>query len=205
MKTYYIGESQLEDFHLLSSEWDKAEKAEIAYFPWDTGGIKPITEARLLYNQKGIFVRFDIEETDILARFSQQNDPVYTDSCVEFFICPNPKESEKYINFEFNANGAMLAGIGTNRFDRQSIEEDMSIFQIETLRKSKSWKLKFFLPFPVLKRYFGVISSNMKGNLYKCAEDNSHPHFGCWNLIEQEKMDFHLPKYFGQFIFKAME
>jgi len=40
-----------------------------------------------------------------------------------------------------------------------------------------------------------------RGNFYKCAEDNSHPHWASWASMGGE-LNFHLPDRFGWFSFE---
>jgi len=35
-----------------------------------------------------------------------------------------------------------------------------------------------------------------RGNFYKCAEDNSHPHWASWAPIG-ERLNFHVPEHFA--------
>lgn len=76
----------------------------------------PSTQAKLLYNNQGI-IKFLIasvlvspniqlglyvfmsvtHEQGVLRRFTSYQDPVYKDSCVEFFL--QPKEGRGYFNF----------------------------------------------------------------------------------------------------------
>ncbi|MCD6337129.1 MAG: hypothetical protein J7M01_02720, partial [Candidatus Marinimicrobia bacterium] len=37
------------------------------------------------------------------------------------------------------------------------------------------------------------------GNLYKCGDKTSHPHWASWSPID--KLNFHQPKHFGEFVF----
>ena len=51
-------------------------------------------------------------------RYLHDNEPVYTDSCLEAFLACYPQRSEEYVNFEVNRAGAMLMQRGTGRADR---------------------------------------------------------------------------------------
>ncbi|MBI2431981.1 MAG: carbohydrate-binding family 9-like protein, partial [Candidatus Hydrogenedentes bacterium] len=62
------------------------------------------------------------------------------------------------------------------------------------------WHLEYFLPFALLENYVGPLGSvagqQWRANFYKCAEDNSHPHWGAWSPVIEE-FDFHQPRFFG--------
>ena len=57
------------------------------------------------------------EEKDPLRTYTEDFDPVYRDSAMEAFFQFIP-EQEVYLNFEVNANGALLAAYGPSRVYR---------------------------------------------------------------------------------------
>jgi hypothetical protein len=69
--------------------------------------------------------------------------------------------------------------------------------------QSVCWTLQFRIPFALLEKYMGCpVSSpsmNWRGNFYKCAENNSHPHWASWQPLPE--LNFHQPGYFGSLEF----
>jgi hypothetical protein len=67
-----------------------------------------------------------------------------------------------------------------------------------------SWLLQFVIPFAVLEKFVGplgdVSGQTWRGNFFKCAEDNSHPHWAAWSPVDE--FNFHLPRCFGAIQFK---
>src|SRR5690606_14661144 len=57
------------------------------------------------------------------------------------------------------------------------------------------WTLQFFIPFALLEKFVGAIGNvrgqTWRGNFFKCAEDNSHPHWAAWSPVDE--FNFHLP------------
>lgn len=51
------------------------------------------------------------------AVFKHRDDPVYRDSCLEFFVAPLENRGE-YVNVEMNVNGAFLCEFGKGKLDR---------------------------------------------------------------------------------------
>ena len=43
----------------------------------------------------------------VTIKYTHFNDPVFKDSCVEFFFNPFPEHREEYFNIEFNAIGVI--------------------------------------------------------------------------------------------------
>jgi len=196
-----------------NSVWDNAETAEIACFPWDQNDYRPKSEAKVLYTEKGLHVYMISYENKITATYTKMNDPVYKESCMEFFIKANPGKDDRYFNFEFNALGTLNLGLGKDRFGRQAIpESELANFKISASVKKENvndfrgpyWTLRFFIPFDFLEKYLGKIDiksgAQMYGNFYKCGDLTEYSHFGSWNEVINEKPDFHRPEFFGSLI-----
>ena len=56
-----------------------------------------------------LMLRFDVAERCTMARVTEDNGEVWTDSCVEFFIAPD--DSGYYYNFECSCIGRLLRGL----------------------------------------------------------------------------------------------
>jgi hypothetical protein len=75
-----------------------------------------------------------------------------------------------------------------------------------------TWELGIRIPFALLERYTrpalpadlhenGIPSGTIwRGNLHKCSENSSHPHWGAWSPIGG-RLDYHQPEMFGEFVF----
>lgn len=105
----YTGEAEA-----LNNIFLAIEPNEIGFQPWPGAGIKPKVEFKIAYGDDAIFLKFLVREKHFRATCKQINDPVWNDSCVEFFI---GFDDGAYYNFEFNALGAPVvgfAGFGCN-------------------------------------------------------------------------------------------
>jgi hypothetical protein len=194
--------------------WAPAETLTIQHFRPEGSDHRPPTAARLVYDAKGIHGIFRVEDQFVLCTHRRFQSEVWKDSCVEFFAQPRPGSG--YFNFEFNCGGALLASYivnpertpnGFKEFSRLSFELGQQI-QVRSslprrldpeLQDPVVWRLRFFIPFSVFERYLGPLGpikgQKWRGNFYKCAEENSHPHWGAWAPVE--KVDFHRPDLFG--------
>src|SRR5215213_4766284 len=93
----------------------------IAIAPWPEYNYVPEVEFSIAHGNDCIFLKYYVSETVAKAMYYQPNDPVYKDSCVEFFIAFN--NEEEYYNLEFNAIGTCKLNFGKNRYDRMLISE----------------------------------------------------------------------------------
>lgn len=178
---------------------------EIANFPWDQNGYKPKTFVTIGYDDGGYSLNFVSYDTDMLAIQTEHNSSVCTDSCMELFMQFAPQTDDHYINVEINPNGAIYNGINTCREDSSKISPEIidKYLDVKTEIFEDRWEIKYYIPkeyiemlIPTYKHGEGII---IKGNFYKCAEDNTYPHFGCFNNITWDHPDFHRPEFFAEF------
>jgi hypothetical protein len=185
--------------------------AEIDQYAWD-GSYRPKAHATLAWSKEGLYLSLQAREPKSHMRIEEKegSDFVYQDSCLEFFLMPFPEEDDRYINFEMNPLGVLLAGIGGEKESRTDlVPEVMKQIQItpcseEIDSEEVNWSLDVVIPFSVLLHYFPDKTFEqglkMRGNFYKCGDATLEPHFGAWNLIEFPTPNFHQPSYFGELV-----
>lgn len=206
VKTYQIPYVDLpEDVAIDSPLWEKAEKVSIDSFAWDEGkGYRPNTTAQLLVTDGGISVLFNTDENPLTAVYTKNNESVWFDSCVEFFIQPDT-DDPRYLNFEMNSLGTLLLGIGPDTDDRIMLDFDVKRFRIQPKIENGIWTHRLYVPFDFLLEHFDRVGATFRGNLFKCGDETPHPHFGSWSPIEWPEPQFHLPQFFGTFVMSSRE
>lgn len=199
--------------------WQQADTLEIAHFRPESSNHRPQTFSKLLYNDEGIFGIFLVRDRYVRCRHTRFMEPVYKDSCVEFFV--QPEAANGYFNFEFNCGGTLLASYiidpartpgGFRNFISLPKEDGGKVTVYHSLpeviepevAEPIEWILEFFVPFDLLGKYAGSVGT-MKGrhwraNFYKCADETSHPHWASWAPVDE--LNFHLPSCFGTLIFE---
>ncbi len=72
------------------------------------------------------------------------------------------------------------------------------------ITEAVTWTLEFFIPFALLEEDVGplgeVAGQTWRGNFFKCAEENSHPHWAAWSPVDE--FNFHRPHCFGELRFR---
>lgn len=211
---------------LLNAEWDSegwrgAETLEVSHFRPESSDHRPVTRARLLYDAQGVYVLFRVEDRYVLCTHTEYHSAVFKDACVEFFV--QPKREKGYLNFEVNCGGALLLSYneGTVRrpdgsmdslhvpwslASRVEIHHSMPKTVLPEVKEPVVWTIAYFVPFSLLEEYVGPLGSvpgqEWQGNFYKCAEDNSHPHWASWSPVGG-KLDFHQPAFFAAIRFEV--
>ena len=200
-------------------EWENANILNIDIFRDRSTEHHPEVKAKLLYNDKGIYGQFKVKDQYVRAVKTGYQESVCKDSCVEFFFKPKPESG--YLNFEFSCGGAMLCSYITdntrtkNGFAKYVMLQDSELDMVDIyhslpakvdpeITEPTEWFLGFFIPFSLLEIYVGdignVSAEKWTANLYKCADDTSHPHWASWNPITET--NFHLPECFGDIEFE---
>ncbi|SMC73074.1 carbohydrate-binding family 9-like protein [Pedobacter africanus] len=191
------------DLTKVSDLLNGLKRHPIAISPWK-GYTAPVTATfSIAHGQDCILLKYFVSEPFSIPLYHKINDPVYKDSCVEFFIGFN--QEPKYYNFEFNNEGTGLMGFGTKN-ERAYLAEAV-VRQIKYSRSFKNaqsenlacWELALVIPFTVFcfHQINAVSSILCKGNFFKCGDDLPQPHYLVWNNIHSPKPDFHQPEFFG--------
>ncbi len=180
--------------------------------PWPAYNAVPQTEVRLWQSKTGLHIGFRVWETNPRTEWRQHNEPVYKDSCVEFFLQPCPGSDPRYINFEMNAAGTLLLQIGSDRNDRQFLDPDgfyrfaiqvsgASLPQEQGHPPEPYWQVDYTIPFEWLTSLFPDFRPGpgweMGGNFYKCGDETASPHYGSWSPVTSAQPDFHRSCDFG--------
>ncbi len=198
--------------------WRSIPTDELSYFLPQSSDHRPRTEVRLCHDLQGIHGLFEVEDRFVRCVRTDYGSEVWKDGCVEFFV--EPKPARGYFNFEFNGGGAFLVNHivdptrtadGFKAFARipEAIARPVRVRSslppvVEPeISEAVTWELEFFLPFTLLENYVGrlgeVAGQTWRGNFYKCAEENSHPHWAAWSPVDD--FNFHRPDCFGELRF----
>jgi hypothetical protein len=198
--------------HIIECMQDVQEN-EIACVNWpEEYPAKPKVSFKMAHNGTHLFLHYFVEEDEILAKTEEDNGPVWTDSCVEFFI--NFGDSPYYYNAEFSCIGkALLAyrpgregAVHASSAIMNSIKRYPSLGTKTFDKKKGNFKWDLLVVIPVtaywqsgLTTFSGV---KAKANFYKCGDDLSVPHYISWNPILTKEPNFHAPQFFGEIEFK---
>lgn len=171
---------------------------------------RPITYFYIARSATSLFIKFNVHGSMLRAIYTNDQDPVWEDSCVEFFCMP--VGSDTYSNFEFNCIGTCLA---TSRKGRTENVIPFSPEQMQTIKRFPSigrrafkemegmfeWDLTVEIPFVLMGIDPANLPEKIKANFYKCADGTDSMHYVSWSPIPTEKPDFHRPEFFGDLYF----
>lgn len=186
-------------------DWDKIEKATVDTCPWG-GSYRPATFAQMAYLEgEGFYVRMSCAEAAPRAVYTQPDDPVCQDSCLECFVDFDPGAGIGYLNLEANANGALLLALGTQREGRRPVRSLGCVLPtLQAFRQGEHWGWQAFLPLEMVRALYPGASfapgAVLRGNFYKCGDKTAIEHYCVWNPIQAPQPDYHRPECFGALV-----
>ena len=182
-----------------------APKAQISSFRDGTPGYEPKADAAVVHvDGKGLLCRMESWETDPKAVVTDFNGDTYKDSCLEFFINCAPETGDFYLNLEGNAIGTLHCKYGKDRYGRKVLPEEILPPECSAKVFPDHWEITYFISLDTIRAVFGKDRLQhgdvLKGNFYKCGDETAQPHYGMWSPVTQERLDFHVPAFFGELI-----
>ncbi len=198
-KSRYLVKSQ------QTLDWSRIPKAPIAHRVWEHGGHMEVFGQIVYIEDKSFMIRLTAFEKEPLARFKNPYDNVYEDSCLEFFADFSPKTSDIYFNYEMNSAGAYLIGYGPSRNERSPLSDiTKEEPKIKVKKETDFWSVELEIDLALIYKIYGKIDFckgyTFTGNMFKCGDGCNPAHHIMWSPVVQEKIDFHVPAFFGEFI-----
>ena len=199
------------DLDVVANYLQEQTAQQIDIINWKNYPYCPEVSFRISYDDSAFYIRFDVAEKCVRARAAKNNDPVWLDSCLELFL--SPESNDEYYNLEINC-------IGTKLFKYKNPETEPQLASDEIISKIRCrsslgnipfeekegehvWNLVVIIPFAAYWKHQIKPATGLKirGNLYKCGDELSEPHYVSWNKIDVEYPSFHQPRFFGEFEF----
>ena len=183
------------------------EALQLEVVNWKEFPYKPTVSVQIAYNENELFIHYKVNEQAVKAVITECNGPVWTDSCVEFFL--SPEGNDEYYNLEMTCIGTALLGFSKKGEPaiHATKEQIATIRRISTLGElpfpeqkiDTKWEITMAIPWEVFFKHDlkPLLGKKMRGNFYKCGDEMSVPHFISWTKIKTDKPSFHVPESFG--------
>ncbi len=208
----FIGEPLSSD-HQATGE--KIKRLGVSFFidriNWPNYPYQPIVKVYTGYSNTYLWLFYEVQRDFFRLEAFIDQEAVWEDSCVEFFMSTVAKEDHNrpaeedivYRNFEFNALGICLSACGTI-LDREMLTKGemeqilrfpgLSMEDLPGEGEEFDWELCVAIPLNLI----GLIpGSTFTGNFQKCGDLTCQPHYLTWTSIECASPEFHLPQFFG--------
>lgn len=211
---------------LDEESWKKAPPTASWTLTRDGGAATHHTEARVLWDDKQLYIAITVADTDVRATRTERDDDIFGEDCVEFFIMEqhNKDVVKGYLEYEINAlgtqfDGFVLAPLRTiagwdSKGWRSAVKVDGKINDPTVV--DKGWTVEMLIPFfdlygtpflnekrsneyyPELK-YTPQPGSRWRANFYRIKHIEGKEEFIAWSPTLRG--GFHRPDRFGTLIF----
>ncbi len=161
---------------------------------------RPLTVVSAAHSGKHIFLDFLVRCNYLRAVNYKPNSRVSEDSCVEFYLQPDPA-SDRYWSFGCNCIGIVSAHCHDASDSRYLTPEELSLIKVyasvgtrpfQEVEGSFIWSVTMAIPLEIFGlTYTPGTPLHMRGNFNKCASATSQPHYLSWAPIASEHPDFH--------------
>ena len=200
------------DGKLDDPAWKAAGTVEFL-FPWGfQTGAKQKTVARLLWDDNFLYVGYDSEDTDILAHYTERDDPTYKDDAVEIFINPDPTQTF-YYGTEMNARAVLFDYfyvfpkmlLKRLNFSGVQLATDIRGTLNQSGDKDQGWSLEVAIPWSnfaeLAKKLPPEPGSFWTANMNRWDGTEPNRRLSQWSDSSLEKADPHYPARFGKLMF----
>jgi len=200
------------DFDAIAEYLQKQTAHPISIINWEKYPYCPDVSFHIMYDDFAFYIRFDVKEKYVRARAIGNHSSVWLDSCVELFLSPDG--NDEYYNLEMNCIGTKLfkfrkqgevAEIASDEImSKIRCRSSLGSTPFEEIEGNNIWNMVVIIPFAAYwkHRIKPVTGLKIRGNLYKCGNELSEPHYVSWNKIDVESPSFHQPRFFGEFEFQ---
>lgn len=200
--------------------WRHATSLAIDQFHPRSTGHRPRTEAKLLHDGGTLYVFFRADDRYVRSVHTEFESDTHKDSCVELFA--QPQNRTGYFALEVNCGGAFSlryiedwtrtpdrfakwTAVSAADASRVRVAHSMPAVVEPELEGPVAWWVEVAWPSAVMEPYCGAIGAlsgqRWRGNLFKCGDETSHPHWASWAPIG-EALNFHEPAHFGELEFE---
>jgi hypothetical protein len=183
-------------YQLSSYHWE----ADIPY--------RPLTYANVGIVGDSLVAVLKCYEDDPKADCLNRDDPIYTDSCLEFFVAP-VSEKDEYINIECNSKGVFLSEFGAGKYGRRLVSDLTPLSPSVDSFSGKDDNGAYWGIFVEITKQFVysvykinidcIDFSKVKLNFYKCGDGCQIPHYLAFSPVTTLPPGFHNPDCFATF------
>ena len=186
----------------------------------------PKMEVALAHTGDSLLLHYRVDENCIRAAAEAEGGRVWEDSCCEIFLQPSSPITHHptpYFNIECNCAGTLLIGKGEDRHDRQpataatlqlanrwsslmktAVSGENGRYTIPLKDGKFTWHMALVVPATALfdSGITDFSGQTLRGNIYKCGDCLTTPHFLSLFPIDTPQPDFHRPEFFGELTFE---
>jgi len=192
--------------------WNDADEIVLV----DTVSGQEVTKkarSKMAWSQTGLYLLFVVEDDHIWGTYQKDDEPIYDEEVVEFFVGCGEKVPAEYFEFQFSPNGvrfdAKITNPTGNRHDpdfkvdvnwnaqnlkfHQKIENEKVV---DDKCKKGTWITEVFIPWSDL--IWNIKAGQyLRANFFRIDGYPKQSSFQAWQPTLQDPPNFHVPERFG--------
>lgn len=194
-------------FYSDITEFEKECFSRLTSYHWENDPpYRPATYFKMGVVSDSLVATLKCYEENPRAIYINRDDPIYTDSCLEFFVAPVEGRDE-YINVEMNSKGTFLSEFGKGKYDRVFVRTLtdkaplVEVFKGSDLMGS-FWGVTVTLTKDFICELYKIDDfsfTTVKANFYKCGDECEIPHYIAFSPVTTLPPGFHNPECFAIF------
>jgi hypothetical protein len=163
-------------------------------------------EARMLWSDEILYVRFDAKQTEPLVvsdepKLDSKTLGLWDRDVVEIFVAPDADEPRRYFEFEAAPNGEWVdLAIDLCSGKRETNVEYSSGMQTEARIEDGRILTAIRIPWAAFGKR-PKAGELWRGNLFRCVGRDPDRGYLAWSPTLTERPNFHVPDRFGEFEF----
>ena len=206
------------DGRLDDPVWERIRPVSALTIHDGTRAATVLTEAKLCWDDRNLYVTFTCADKDLRARFTKRDDPVCSDDAVEVFLCPTNNLTD-YYEFEVNPrnvvwdgkdhNPDLLPNEKTTYDDKWNCAGLLTAVHVDGTFDDrtdidKGWTVEMAIPFAGLNRKTPASDERWRANLFR-IEFGASEEYDAWSPPQNpgEPPAFHVPSRFGSLVFSG--
>jgi len=201
------GEIEVTDF--AHPAWAEARAVALTRY-WSGEPAPPgrHAEARLLWNEEALFVRFVYPQEEPLVvsdapQTERKTRGLWDRDVCELYVAPEPEERERYFEFEAAPTGEWLdLAIRWRPEGRETDWEFRSGMLTAARVGERAITITMRVPFAALGRTPRA-GERWRANLFRCVGAGQTRGYIVWQLTHAPEPNFHVPQKFGWLEFKG--
>lgn len=203
------------DGRLDEPAWIAAPDVGEFQFPWWTEGRKERTIAKMLWDDRYLYVATIAEDAHIIALHRDHDGRVAEDDCFEVMLAPDPAKPDVYFNIEWNVVGGYVDNFRPNGpkqprakvWDAEGVRIAGAF--VGTLNDDSDtdryWIVEVAIPLENFKAYMPhAVRPGSAWNLNLNRHGGkTNMQYSQWSSGDTPKPSFHTPHRFGRVVFSA--
>ncbi len=189
------------------SDWKIGRPVTVSqYWSGDTAPAGRHFEARMLWSDEHLYIRFDATQAEPLMMSDRPNLAskalgLWDRDVVEVFIAPDADEPRKYFEFEAAPSGEWVdLAIDLTSGKRETDVEYSSGMQVAARIEDDRIVTAIRIPWSSLGKR-PEAGDVWLGNLFRCVGRDPDRGYLAWSPTFTERPNFHVPEHFGEFEF----